>query len=106
MRLHHYSMQMPILDGLFHIFDRADVPGASVMVIQEGKILFAKGYGLANLEDHIPCALNTNFRLASLSKQFTAMSVLILADKGKLSLDERLTEFFPEFPRYGHEITA
>jgi CubicO group peptidase (beta-lactamase class C family) len=94
------------IDALFADFNRSDAPGASVTVIQNGKVLLAKGYGLANVEEKIPCTPETNFRLASLTKQFTAMSILILADRKKLSLDEPLTAFFPEFPPYGKEITV
>ncbi len=94
------------LEALFHDYDRADCPGACVMVIQNGKILAAKGYGLADLETKTPCATNTNFRLASVTKQFTAMAVMILAERKKLSLDERLTDFFPEFPEYGKLISV
>ena len=71
-----------------------------------GKVVLAKGYGLANLEAKIPCATNTNFRLASVTKQFTAMAVMILAERKKVSLDERLPDFFPEFPAYGNQITV
>ena len=80
-------------------------PGATVMVIKNGDVVFAKAYGLANFAEKIPCTTNTNFRLASVTKQFTAMSILILAKRGKLSLDDKLTRFFPEFPAYGKEIT-
>src|SRR5207247_9029154 len=91
-----------VVDALFHDFDRANSPGVAVIVIKEGKPLFAKGYGLADLEKKIPCTTNTNFRLASVTKQFTAMAVLILAEQGKLSLEDHLPTFFPEFPAYGH----
>lgn len=94
------------LDALFQEFNHPDGPGASVMVIHQGKIVFAKGYGLAEVETKVPCDTNTNFRLASVTKQFTAMAVLMLAEKHRLSLDERLTDFFPEFPRYGQAITV
>ena len=94
------------IDALFADFNRPDAPGASVTVIQKGKVLLAKGYGLANVEEKIPCTPETNFRLASLTKQFTAMSILILADRKKLSLDESLVDFFPEFPSYGKQITV
>ncbi len=89
----------------FADFDRPDSPGAAVIVIKDGKALFAKGYGLADLEKKIPCTTNTNFRLASVTKQFTAMAVLILAEQGKLSLEDRLPKFFPEFPAYGEAIS-
>jgi len=94
------------LDELFGEYARPGSPGASVMVIKSGKVLLAKGYGLANLEEKAPCGTNTNFRLASVTKQFTAMSVMILAERKKLSLDERLTDCFPEFPAYGSQITV
>lgn len=94
------------IDTLLHDFDQPGSPGAAVMVVKEGKPVFAKGYGLADLEKKIPCATNTNFRLASVTKQFTAMSVLILAERGKLSLDDSIAKFFPEFPDYGKAITV
>jgi CubicO group peptidase (beta-lactamase class C family) len=93
------------VDALFQDFNQAGSPGASVMVIKRGKVVLAKGYGLASVEESVPCGTNTNFRLASVTKQFTAMAVMILAERGKLSLDERLTDFFPEFPAYGSQIT-
>ena len=95
----------PRVDVLFQDFNQAGSPGASVMVIKEKKVVLAKGYGLANVEERIPCGTNTTFRLASVTKQFTAMAVMILAERGKLSFDERLTDFFPEFPAYGNPIT-
>jgi len=94
-----------IVDVLFRDFDRQEAPGAAAIVIKDGKALFAKGYGLADLERKIPCTTNTNFRLASVTKQFTAMAVLILAEQGKLSLEDRLPKFFPEFPAYGKTIS-
>jgi CubicO group peptidase (beta-lactamase class C family) len=93
-----------VADALFADFDQADAPGAAVIVIKDGKALFAKGYGLADLEKKIPCTTNTNFRLASVTKQFTAMAVLNLVEQGKFSLEDRLPRFFPEFPGYGKAI--
>ena len=100
------AAQAARVDALFKDFDHPNAPGASVMVIQNGKSVFAKGYGLADLVTKTPCTTNTNFRLASVTKQFTAMAVLMLADRGKLKLDERLTDFFPEFPASGKQITV
>src|SRR5882672_1730637 len=94
------------IDSLFAAFDHPNAPGASVMVIHNGKPVFAKGYGLANLDTKTPCTTNTNFRLASVTKQFTAMAVMILAERKQLSLGEPLTAFFPEFPPYGKSITV
>jgi CubicO group peptidase (beta-lactamase class C family) len=94
------------IDTLWQPFAQPDAPGASVMVIYRAKPVFAKGYGLADLEARVPCTTNTNFRLASVTKQFTAMAVLMLAQRKKLALNERLTDFFPEFPACGSQITV
>lgn len=94
------------IDALFKDFNQPDSPGASVSVIRDGKVIFARGYGLADLEHHIPCGTNTNFRLASVTKQFTAMAILMLVDRKEVSLEENLTDFFPEFPEYGRQITV
>ncbi|SPE55693.1 Beta-lactamase [Verrucomicrobia bacterium] len=84
------------LDNFFSEYDRPDGPGASVMLIDHGEIAFSAGYGLANLEEKIACAIDTNFRLASLTKQLTAMAILLLVQQSKVSLEARLTDFFPE----------
>ncbi|MEK7781498.1 MAG: serine hydrolase domain-containing protein [Verrucomicrobiota bacterium] len=94
------------IDALFADFDHPNEPGASVLVIQNGKSIFAKGYGLADPDSKTSCTTNTNFRLASVTKQFTAMAVLMLAERKALSLDEPLPAFFPEFPDYGKQITV
>lgn len=99
----HTAAQM---DALFATFDHPNAPGASVMVVHHGKPVFAKGYGLANLDTKTPCTTNTNFRLASVTKQFTAMAVMILVERKQLSLGESLADFFPEFPAIGKQITV
>jgi CubicO group peptidase (beta-lactamase class C family) len=93
------------IDALFKDFDSPKVPGASVIVIREGKVLYKKAYGLADLEAGTASTTKTNYRLASVTKQFTAMSILILADRGRLSLEDRITRFFPDYPAYGKDIT-
>src|SRR5215469_16068996 len=99
------NKHLPMIDELFSDYNRPDAPGASVMIIQHGKVLLAKSYGLANLEEKIAATPDSNYRLASVTKQFTAMCIMILADEGKLSLDDPITKFFPEFPAYGKQIT-
>lgn len=94
------------VDALFADFNHTDAPGAGVMIIRDGVVVFAKGYGLSDLDKKTPISPDTNFRLASVSKQFTAMAVLILRERGKLSLDENLLAFFPEFPAFGKQITV
>lgn len=91
------------IDEIFKDFT-GDVPGAVILVVQDGKILKQQGYGLADLEKKTPCTVHTNFRLASLTKQFNAMAILMLAQSGKLSLNDPITKFFPEFPAYGRSI--
>lgn len=101
-----HDSQRSKIDAMFATFDHPDVPGASVMVIKSGKVLYQKSYGLANLEEKTPCSVSTNYRLASLTKQFTAMATLILIERGKLSFADRLTDLFPNFPHYGRGITV
>jgi CubicO group peptidase (beta-lactamase class C family) len=94
------------IDALFHEYDFPNVAGASVLVIKDRKVLFKKAYGLANLESKISSNTNTNYRLASMTKQFTAMAIMILAERKKLSYDDPLTKFFPDLPAYGKQITV
>jgi len=92
------------LDAILKDYRRADAPGASVLVALDGKVLYRKAFGLANLEEKTPVTTATNFRLASVTKQFTAAAVLLLAERGKLSLDDPLTRFFPGFARAAHRV--
>ena len=92
------------VNQLFTEYDADFLPGAAVMVVHKGQIILQKAYGLANLETQTAVTANTNFRLASVTKQFTAMSVLQLIEEGKLSLDTKLTDLFSDFPDYGHTI--
>lgn len=94
------------MDALFQDYAQPGVPGASVIVIKNSKVLFKKAYGLANLEDKIPSTTGTNYRLASVTKQFTAMAIMILAERKRLSYEDRLGDFFPGFPEYGKQITV
>lgn len=94
-----------MFSDLLREFDRPNAPGISAMVIRAGKPVFARSCGLADLDHQSPCTNRTNFRLASVTKQFTAMAILILADRGRLSLDECLADLFPGFPAYGRAVT-
>ncbi|MCL5030354.1 MAG: beta-lactamase family protein [Bacteroidetes bacterium] len=94
-----------MIDSILLDYNKPDSPGAAVMIIQNGKILFEHGYGLANLEDKIPVQSNTNFRLASVTKEFTAAAIMLLIKEGKLNFGEKLTEIFPGFPAYGRNIS-
>jgi CubicO group peptidase (beta-lactamase class C family) len=82
-----------------------DGPGASLLVVREGVPLVRRGYGFADLEHRVPASPQTDYRLASVSKQFTAAAVLLLAQGGKLSLDDRARKWLPELPPVADAIT-
>lgn len=93
-----------LIDFVFRNY-MGEKPGASFVVVKEGKIVDCQSFGYADLENKIPATCETNYRLASVTKQFTAMGIMILIDRGKLKYDTKLTEVFPKFPAYGKEIT-
>ena len=80
-------------------------PSASVIIIKDGDIKVAKSYGYADIENKLLATPTTNYRIASVSKQFTAMAIMILVNQGRLSYETKLTEIFPNFPKYGEDIT-
>jgi CubicO group peptidase (beta-lactamase class C family) len=82
-----------------------DVPGAAVLVLRDGEPLVRRGYGLADLEAGTPVTPDTNFRLASVSKQFTAAAIVLLAQDGKLSLDDSVRKWLPSLPAVAEPIT-
>ncbi len=84
---------------------KPDEPGAAVIAVREGKVILRKGYGKANLELGVPVEPDMVFRLGSITKQFTAVAVLMLAEQGKLSLDDDITKFLPDYPTRGQKIT-
>ena len=80
-------------------------PGASVLVQKAGKTLLRKGYGLANIELNVPIRPDTYFRLGSITKQFTAVGILMFYEQGKLDLEDEITRFLPDYPTRGEAIT-
>jgi len=93
------------IDELFSGIRSKDAPGAAVLVLQNGRTVFERAYGVADLRARQPIDSNTNFRLASVTKQFTAMAIMLLVHDGKLSYETRLSEIFPDFPEYARSIT-
>jgi CubicO group peptidase (beta-lactamase class C family) len=93
------------IDALFAALQSDDAPGAAVLVLKDGQPLFERGYGVADLRTLRRIDARTNFRLASVTKQFTAMAVMLLVHDGKLTYDTRLTGVFPDFPEYGKTIS-
>jgi CubicO group peptidase (beta-lactamase class C family) len=93
------------VDQLFAEWDRPGSPGCALGIIRDGQIIYKRGYGMANLEHDVPITSRTVFRIASTSKQFTAMCIALLAEQGELSLDDDIRKYLPEMPAYGHTIT-
>ncbi len=94
------------VDTLFSDWDRSDSPGCALGVIQDGELIYARGYGMADLEHSIPITPRSVFRIGSTSKQFTALCILLLEEEGKLSLDDDIHRFFPEIPEYPAPVTV
>ena len=94
------------VDAIFSWLRSSKAPGAAVLVVRRGHPVFRRGYGVTDLRTMRPIAANTNFRLASLTKQFTAAAIMLLVHDGKLHYDDHLTDFFPEFPAYGKSISV
>lgn len=80
-------------------------PGMVVLVVENDRVVHAKGYGLADMEHRVAMQTNTRFELASVSKPITALAILMLVERGQLSLDDRLCKFFPEFSRFADKVT-
>lgn len=92
-------------DQLFYTYNEEGVPGGVVGVIKRGEVAFSKAYGLANLSHGIPYEVNTPTNIGSVSKQFTAMAILLLEQQGKLSLDDDVRKHIPELPDLGQLVT-
>jgi CubicO group peptidase (beta-lactamase class C family) len=93
------------LNRVFAAWSSTDSPGCAVGVSQEGRVVFQNGYGMANLELDVPITPASIFHVASVSKQFTAAAVMLLARDGAISLDEDIRTWVPELPDFGHRIT-
>lgn len=93
------------LDSIFAPLTDAKSPGLAVLVRKNGQTVFERGYGVANLRTFRNIDPKTDFRLASFTKQFTALAVMLLVHDSKLRYDEPITEVFPDFPAYGRAIT-
>jgi len=93
------------VDKLFSQWDKPDSPGASLAVIKDGEVIYKQGYGNATLEYDIPITPSTVFHVASVSKQFTAFAIAMLAQQGKLRLDDDIHKYLPEVPDFGKTIT-
>jgi CubicO group peptidase (beta-lactamase class C family) len=93
------------LESIFEDLADNRSPGLAVLIRKNSRTTFERGYGIADLQSKRLIDSHTNFRLASCTKQFTAMAIMLLVHDGKLRYDQRLTDIFPEFPAYGNAIT-
>jgi CubicO group peptidase (beta-lactamase class C family) len=93
------------IDALFTEWDRESTPGCALAIVRDGAIVDARGYGRASLEHHSPIAPATIFHVASVSKQFTAFAIALLAHEGALALDDDIRRTLPDLPDFGAAIT-
>jgi CubicO group peptidase (beta-lactamase class C family) len=92
-------------DEVFADLTKPGSPGCALAAARDGKIIYEKGYGLANIEEGVSITPQTVFDIGSTSKQFTAASILLLEKQGKLSVHDDIRKYLPEIPDYGHTIT-
>ena len=93
------------VDAIFQKMDSTVSAGCALSVMKDGKIIYERGYGMADLDHNVSITPNTVFHVASMSKQFTAASILLLAQQGKLSLDDPVRKYIPELPDFGTPVT-
>ena len=96
----------PKVDRIFADWDKPDSPGCAVGVLKDGRFIYQRGYGMANLDYDIPSAPEMVYYVGSVSKQFTAAAIALLVLDGKVSLDDDIRKYFPEMPDYGSPITV
>jgi CubicO group peptidase (beta-lactamase class C family) len=121
LRLHHLTIALGLfllttagiahagttaqVDKLFAPWDHPDSPGAAVVIVKDGAVVYQHGYGCADLEQHVPITPQTLFDVASVAKQFTGLSVAMLVEQGKLSVNDDVHKYLPGVPDFGQPIT-
>lgn len=102
------NIKMPdkekLADAVFNNVFKGDCPGAAVLVAKDGKIIYQKGFGYADIGNRVPFTTDTKSRIGSHTKQFIASAILKLQEEGKISVNDKLSKFIPDFPR-GDEVT-
>jgi len=94
------------VDSLFSAYTGQAVPGASVVVVRDGQVVLRRAYGMADLERRVAATPETDYRLASVSKQFTATAIMLLAKDGRLRYDQPIRDFLPELPAATRDVTV
>jgi CubicO group peptidase (beta-lactamase class C family) len=102
---HGRDQALAKVDALFAQWNKAGSPGCSVAVSRNGTVLYEHGYGMANVELGVPITTETILGAASISKQFTAMSILLLAQHGRLSIDDEVSRYVPEWMNHESHVT-
>jgi CubicO group peptidase (beta-lactamase class C family) len=93
------------VDSIFAEWDKPDVPGCALGIVKNGELIYARGYGIGDLEHDIAILPSSVFYLGSVSKQFVTFSVLLLEEQGKLNLDDEIQKFLPDFPEHESPLT-
>ncbi|MEQ1923657.1 MAG: serine hydrolase domain-containing protein, partial [Pyrinomonadaceae bacterium] len=93
------------VENLFEPWNKTNSPGVAVSIVKGGKVIYQKGFGVAVLENNVPITPKTIFQSASVSKQFTAFAILLLAQQGKLKLEDDVRKHLSEVPDFGKTIT-
>lgn len=99
------EVQSQKIDSLFNTWTKANHPGGAIGIMQKGEVIYSKAFGLASLEYEVPNTTETIFNVGSVSKQFTAMGIVLLQEKGLLSIDDDIRKYLPDMPDFGHTIT-
>ncbi len=93
------------VDSVFARYDRTDAPGCALGVMRDGRMIYGRGYGMADLNQGVPIRPSTVFYVASTSKQFTAFAIALLAEEGRISLDDPVRKWLPELAGYADPVT-
>ena len=93
------------IDSIVSLQYSANEPGIAILVAKDGKAIYKKALGKSNLELNIPIELNSVFQIGSITKQFTAISILMLAEQGKLNIEDKIGKYIPEYIEVGRDIT-
>ena len=99
------NAQYQKLDSLFLEWNKPNHPGGAIGIMQKGRTVFSEAYGLASMEYLVPNTTGTIFNTGSVSKQFTAMGIVLLQQQGKLSVDDDIRKYLPELPKFDYTIT-
>ena len=97
--------QSQAIDSLFLEWNKPNVPGCAIGIVENGKLIYSKGYGIADLEHDIEISPSSVFYIGSVSKQFVTFSILLLEEQGKLDLDDKIQKYLPDFPEYDSDLT-